>query len=385
MPLMPDGSSINRRDVQQGNVQSTALGTRVVVDRLTKRYGTIHAVEDVSLDIAPGEFVSLVGPSGSGKTTTMMAIAGFIDGVAGDIWLGERNITHLPPHRRDIGVVFQHLALFPHMTVAENVAFPLRLRGCSRAEIRRRVDEVLDLVQLGGMHGRLPAELSGGQQQRVAFARAVIFGPKLLLLDEPLAALDKKLRESMQRELRLLHRRLGITIIHVTHDQMEALTVSDRIVVMHYGRVVQSGTPAEIYGSPSTEFVADFIGDSTFLPGTVVQCDGDDAVVRTAGGLVCRVSDPAVMAIGSAVTLVLRPEHVRIGMPIDSAHNHAQGSVREAVFQGDRLRCEIALDTGESLIALLPTQRRGSGPAPGERVVAGWRPSDVLLLHREVR
>jgi putative spermidine/putrescine transport system ATP-binding protein len=382
---MPDGSSINRRDVQLGAVETAPVGTRVMVDRLTKRYGSTYAIQDVSLDIAPGEFVSLLGPSGSGKTTTMMAIAGFIDGVTGEIRLDERSIKHLPPHRRDIGVVFQHLALFPHMTVAENVAFPLRLRGCSRADIRRRVDATLDLVQLGGMHHRLPAELSGGQQQRVAFARAVIFGPKLLLLDEPLAALDKKLRESMQRELRLLHRRLGITIIHVTHDQVEALTVSDRIIVMHQGRVVQSGTPAEIYGSPSNDFVADFIGDSTFLLGTVEQHDGDDVVVRTEGGLVCRISDSAAPAIGSAVTLVLRPEHVRIGVPVDPAHNHAQGTVREAVFQGDRLRCEIALDTGERLIALVPTQRRGSGPAPDTRVVAGWRPGDMLLLRREAQ
>lgn len=360
-------------------------GARVRVEGLTKRYDGVFAVRDVDLDIAPGAFVSLLGPSGSGKTTTLMAIAGFTEGISGRILLDGHRIEHLPPHRREIGVVFQNLALFPHMSTAENVAFPLRLRGVPRAEIKKRVGEALELVRMAGLGRRLPAELSGGQQQRVAFARAIIFDPKVLLLDEPLAALDRRLREAMQRELRLLHRRLGVTIIHVTHDQAEALSVSDRIVVMHQGRVVQDGTPAEIYGAPAGRFVADFIGESSFLNATVLAGDGTALSVRTEGGMTCRVEarDGISPGAGNAVVLMLRPERVRLGRAAEGAVNRRFGLLREVTFQGERLRLEIELDGGETLIAALPNARMAERPRAGEQIEAGWDAEDMQLFARQ--
>ncbi|MBV8650548.1 MAG: ABC transporter ATP-binding protein, partial [Alphaproteobacteria bacterium] len=239
------------------------------VEHLTKRYGAIVAVDDVSLEVERGTFLTLLGPSGSGKTTILMAIAGFVEPTSGEIRSGERIITHLPPEKRNFGMVFQGYALFPHMSVGENVAFPLKVRGRPRAETNAMVKSALDLVQLGHLKDRLPGQLSGGQQQRVALARALVFDPDILLLDEPLSALDKKLRADLQIELKALHQRVGKTFIYVTHDQDEALSMSDEIVILRHGRIVQQGSPNALYEAPRTHFVADFLGKSNFLAGRV--------------------------------------------------------------------------------------------------------------------
>uniref|UniRef100_UPI0026393C49 ABC transporter ATP-binding protein n=1 Tax=uncultured Amaricoccus sp. TaxID=339341 RepID=UPI0026393C49 len=247
---------------------------RITFDQVAKAYGNFRVIEDLSLTIEAGEFISLLGPSGSGKTTLLMMLAGFEDVTSGAILLDGRRIDALPPYRRDMGVVFQSYALFPHMTVAGNVAFPLEMRGAARGEIAERVRRALDMVQLGALAERHPHQLSGGQQQRVALARALVFEPALVLMDEPLGALDKQLREQMQLDIRALHRRLGLTIVFVTHDQSEALTMSDRIAVFDRGRIEQVGTPREIYDRPATRFVAEFIGETNLLAGTVRSDDG---------------------------------------------------------------------------------------------------------------
>src|SRR5215216_3040300 len=251
------------------------LGARVIFDQIEKRYGSVIAVDGVSLDIAPGEFLTLLGPSGSGKTTTLMMLAGFEIPTAGEIFVDEDPIASVPPYRRNIGMVFQNYALFPHMTVGENIAFPLQMRKMSRAEITRQTTAVLALVGLPRYEGRYTRQLSGGQQQRVAVARALVFNPRVLLMDEPLGALDKQLRESLQLELKRLHERLGVTIIYVTHDQGEALVMSDRIAVLHRGRIEQIGLPTELYERPATRFVAAFLGESNFLAGRVVGWMGN--------------------------------------------------------------------------------------------------------------
>src|ERR1700681_3602915 len=256
-------------------VAGKASGAQLRLRRLTKAFGTAKAVDQISLDVPAGAFVSLLGPSGSGKTTTLNLIAGFLTADSGDIQLDQRSIADVPPHKRNIGMVFQSYSLFPHMTVAENVGFPLRMRTrLSRQDARRRIDEMLALVQLGHLGARYPRQLSGGQQQRVAMARALVSHPRLLLMDEPLGALDKKLREQMQVEIKRIHRSVGTTVIYVTHDQTEALTMSDLVVVMHQSRIAQVGSPRALYESPANLFVADFLGDSNLLPGRIAGITG---------------------------------------------------------------------------------------------------------------
>jgi putative spermidine/putrescine transport system ATP-binding protein len=268
---MKSGKGSHGGDKAPASLGSNPYGISLV--GLSKHYGSVRAVDDVSLDITPGEFLTLLGPSGSGKTTVLMLIAGFAAPTGGDIVLDGESILHLLPEQRDFGVVFQGYALFPHMTVWENVAYPLKVRRFGRAEIDERVRQALDLVELGALRDRMPKQLSGGQQQRVALARALVFEPKVLLLDEPLGALDKKLRATLQLELRELHARLGATFINVTHDQEEALTMSDRIAVMREGEVIQVGRPEALFERPRTRFVADFLGRSNFLAARVVGCD----------------------------------------------------------------------------------------------------------------
>src|SRR5882757_10190181 len=241
------------------------------LDRVSKHYGTVAALNDVSLSVARGEFLTLLGPSGSGKTTMLMAIAGFVAPTSGRILLNGQPIQHLPPDKRNFGMVFQGYALFPHLTVARNIAFPLEVRGTPKSEIDRKVGDALGLVQLGALADRLPRQLSGGQQQRVALARALVFAPHLLLLDEPLSALDRKLRADMQIELKAFHRKVGLTFIYVTHDQEEALSMSDRVAILRDGKLLQLGAPNELYERPATRFVAEFLGRSNFLAGKVEQ------------------------------------------------------------------------------------------------------------------
>jgi spermidine/putrescine ABC transporter ATP-binding subunit len=311
-----------------------ARGRAIAIERIAKRYGSVAAVDDVSLDVAAGEFVSLLGPSGSGKTTLLMMIAGFETPDSGSISVGGFDITTVPANRRGIGMVFQRYALFPHMTVAQNIAYPLRMRRVARRAIAERVAAALALVRLEGLGQRLPSQLSGGQQQRVAVARALVFEPPALLMDEPLGALDKKLREQMQLEIKRLQRALGVTVIYVTHDQEEALTMSDRVAVMDGGRLVQAGTPVELYREPATAFVADFIGKMNFLAARARVATADTIAVELAGGPVVEVPAARVrgpVLPGARLRVAVRPEQLALA-PLTGPV--LQGSFETAIFVG---------------------------------------------------
>ncbi|TIN32503.1 MAG: ABC transporter ATP-binding protein [Mesorhizobium sp.] len=314
-------------------------GQAVVIQEVVKRYGNFQAVSNVSFEIQAGEFVSILGSSGSGKTTLLMTIAGFETLSSGRILIGDRDITHLSPNRRDVGMVFQKYSLFPHMTVAQNIAFPLKMRRLPSAEITTRVADMLALVQLSGFERRLPSQLSGGQQQRIAVARALIFEPPVLLMDEPLGALDKKLRESMQFEIKRLQNRLGVTVIYVTHDQEEALTMSDRIAVMEGGQLVQVGTPSDLYQSPKTAFVADFVGKMNFLDGDYMGTGPEGAIIALSEGN--RVVAPSglngssgLISQGDRVRIAVRPERLRLAAKGQGGPFALPATVEAAIFVG---------------------------------------------------
>jgi putative spermidine/putrescine transport system ATP-binding protein len=342
---------------------------RLVLRGLSKTYDGVPAVDRVSLAVEPGEFVSLLGPSGCGKTTILRMIAGLLDVDAGDIVVDERALRPVPAWKRDLGMVFQHYALFPHMNVAQNVGFGLRMRGVPQADIDRRVATALALVKMEGLPDRRPSELSGGQQQRVALARALVTEPTVLLLDEPLGALDAKLRAAMQLELRDLQRRLGITTIFVTHDQEEAMTLSDRIAVMNQGRIEQVGTPMEIYHRPQTLFVAEFIGRMNRLPGAWLGSDRMSGRVRMAG-------------VDDEVVVMVRPERLTLlppGTPVDAGVNALDGRIVEAIFTGDRVSVFVDCD-GQSLLVLLPNDAAVAGTAVGTATRVAWRAADTLVF-----
>jgi putative spermidine/putrescine transport system ATP-binding protein len=352
----------------------SAAGHALGLRGLTKRYGTFTAVEDVSLEVGQGEFLTLLGPSGSGKTTILMAVAGFVAPTAGSILLDGREITPLPPEKRNFGMVFQGYALFPHMSVAENVAFPLRVRGLSRADRDGKVRAALDLVQLGSFAERLPKQLSGGQQQRVALARALVFDPNLLLLDEPLSALDKKLRAELQEELKALHRRVGRTFINVTHDQEEALSLSDRIAILNHGRLIQSGAPGDLYERPRTRFVADFLGKSNFLEGTVQGADADGFVLA-AGPDRLHVRLPAGSAVppeGARRLLSLRPEKIGLLAEGVAAENTVEGHILAWSYLGAGFALRVATPSLGEIRAVLPAWQATIAPSEGLPVRLGW-------------
>ncbi|MGG5809110.1 ABC transporter ATP-binding protein [Falsiroseomonas sp. CW058] len=333
--------------------------------------GRVSAVASLDLDIMRGEFLTLLGPSGSGKTTTLMMLAGFEDPSAGAIELDGRRIESLPPHRRGIGVVFQNYALFPHMTVARNLAFPLSVRGVPRREVAERVDAALALVRLPGFGERRPAELSGGQQQRVALARALIFRPELVLMDEPLGALDKQLREELQMEIRHLHRQLGVTVVYVTHDQSEALTMSDRIAVFDAGRIRQLGTPAEVYEAPADAFVAGFVGENNRLHGVVEEPGAETSRVRLPDGTRL-LAAPCGLPAGRPVVLSLRPERIAIGPAAAGLANQAEARLEEVVYLGDHSRLRLAFAGRDDLLAKLPRQEGALVPQPGQALRIGF-------------
>ena len=358
------------RALEQGASLSEARAADVALRGLEKRYGATRALDDVSLDVAPGEFFTLLGPSGCGKTTTLRAVAGFVRPDAGDVFIRGARINDVPPHRRHVGLVFQSYALFPHRTVRDNVAFGLRMQRTPRGEIRRLVDEALALVQLAGHGERYPRQLSGGEQQRVALARALVTRPAVLLLDEPLGALDKKLRDHMKIELKRLQRDVGVTTIYVTHDQEEALTMSDRVAVMRVGRVEQVGAPREIYETPRTVFVAGFIGNTNLLTGlsrggAAVEC----------GGVTIATSDMAP-TLGAAVTIAVRPERIRLD-DTGGLDNQVPATVAHVVYQGETVRYLLAADGGLELQAV--ELGRVRFPA-GTRVRAGWAAADARVL-----
>jgi putative spermidine/putrescine transport system ATP-binding protein len=345
----------------------------ISIERITKAYGAFHALDDVSLEIGASEFLTLLGPSGSGKTTLLMVLAGFVRPSDGRIRVGGRDLTRVPPHKRDFGMVFQNYALFPHMNVFANVAYPLRLRGVDRQSIARRVGEALDLVRLGHLAERGVDELSGGQRQRIALARAIVFEPKVLLMDEPLSALDKNLREQMQIEIRSLHETLGITTVYVTHDQREALTMSDRIAVMDHGRIVQIDTPRRLYERPSDAFVAEFIGESSLLP---VMREGDG--YRVNGAL---LKHAEVHRGGDF--LVLRPEKLEFYQPgMEEEHNLFAGTLRAVVYQGDTMLAQIALADGSTISLRRSTRREVMQrlPQAGEPITVALHATDTVIV-----
>jgi putative spermidine/putrescine transport system ATP-binding protein len=352
------------------------------LNSVSKIFDTITAVDRISFALAEGEFLSLLGPSGSGKTTTLQMIAGLTHPSSGEILLAGRPIGPLPPYKRDIGMVFQNYALFPHLTVARNIAFPLEMRRMRRAEIARRVAAVLKLVDLSGFEGRYPQQLSGGQQQRVALARAIVFEPKLLLMDEPLGALDKKLREQMQLEIKHLHKRLGVSIVYVTHDQDEALVMSDRIGVFNQGRLEQIGTVEELYEQPTTRFVAEFVGETNVIRGEVRDGANGCCILETAEGPLRGRARQAVTT-GSAALISVRPERLRLaaGQPARSDGDGIQGHICEVIYMG-RLR-KYVLDTAGGQKLIVARQVAGveaNSFAVGDAVVATFQPEDAVVL-----
>jgi putative spermidine/putrescine transport system ATP-binding protein len=349
--------------------------------------GVTRVVDDLDLDIERGEFLTLLGPSGSGKTTTLMMLAGFEAPTAGEILLEGKPLSRLPPYKRHIGMVFQNYALFPHMTVAENIGFPLSVRGVAGDEIARRVERVLDMVQLNSFGGRRPAQLSGGQQQRIAVARALVFEPKLVLMDEPLGALDKQLREQMQLEIRRLHQRLGVTMVYVTHDQAEALTMSDRIAVFHRGKIQQLDGPEQLYETPANAFVARFIGENNRFDGSLLSVAGKRCTVRIAGEACIEGSLAAPLPIGSQVTVSLRPERVQIGttghtIPTAPGCNLA-GTLREVIYLGDHVRARVALPGNDDFSVKRPIDEAHKLPAIGDTIELAWTPEHCRAFARE--
>ena len=356
-------------------------GAVVSLTNLEKDFGKIGAVRGVSLDIGPGEFLTLLGPSGSGKTTTLMMIAGFETPTGGDITIDSRSVVGVSPHKRNIGMVFQNYALFPHLTVAANIGFPLKQRGIGRAERARMVAQALDLVRLPTYGDRYPRQLSGGQQQRVALARAIVFQPRLLLMDEPLGALDKQLRESLQLEMRRLHADLGITFIYVTHDQEEALTMSDRIAVMNEGRIAQLGRPEDLYDRPCNRFVASFLGESNFLPGIVHGFQDQDIVIAECGGTMLRAVAPSRPVQGDKVMLTMRPERLRFADGIATpALNRIQARVTEAVFAGERCRYLLSAPDGTPMVLKEPSGAAIRRRTVGEVAEIAWLAADTVVV-----
>jgi len=347
----------------------------VTLHAVSKHYGRAIAVNNVSLDVFEGEFVTLLGPSGSGKTTTLMLIAGFETPTSGEIRIRGASVVARPPEKRDIGMVFQSYALFPHMSVFDNVAYPLRTRRVPSAEVAERVARVLDAVRMSGLAERYPRQLSGGQQQRVAVARALVYRPSLLLMDEPLGALDKKLREEMQSELKDLQRTLGVTTLYVTHDQQEALALSDRIAIMNVGDVVQIGSPLALYEHPATDFVAGFLGDVNTLDGVVAEAETGVVRVEIAEGIEVTVATSARRSAGKRVRLTLRPERLDLA-PTAGGVNCWRGRVRGATFRGELVRYDVELGSGLVVNVSRPYRGQETIFGPGQEVFVRSRPDD---------
>jgi putative spermidine/putrescine transport system ATP-binding protein len=357
-------------------MQSNALN--ISINSITKTYGDFHALNDVNLEVNSGEFLTLLGPSGSGKTTLLMVLAGFTRPDYGSVKFGEEEVILKPPHLREIGMVFQNYALFPHMNVEDNIGYPQKLRGVSKSETKQSVDEALSIVKLDGLGKRRVGELSGGQKQRVALARAIVFKPKILLMDEPLSALDKKLREEMQIELRQLHDSLNITTVYVTHDQKEALTMSDRIAVINDGQLMQLDTPNEIYKRPNNAFIADFIGESSLLS---VKVQGGAAYLGASE--ICANQTPDR---DGDYLLMVRPEKLFLAERTEKDTNFFDGLVEESIFQGESQLMVIKLDPeiygGQELRMRLPngSETMQSLPKIGEKISVGLRFADSFLV-----
>ncbi len=342
--------------------------------------GETLVIKNLNLDIAKGEFLTMLGPSGSGKTTTLMMLAGFETPTHGEIYLGEQPIGNIPPHKRNIGMVFQNYALFPHMTVNENLSYPLEVRKRPKSEIKDRVNKALEMVELRGFEGRFPAQLSGGHQQRVALARALVFEPHLLLMDEPLGALDKNLREQMQYEIKHIHDELNVTVVYVTHDQSEAMTMSNRVAVFEDGVIQQLSTPDVLYEEPQNAFVAQFIGENNKISGEVTELAGDQCIVKVDSGEIVKALQVNVDSTGARTTLSLRPERVTLNPAAGSLENIFEGTVRELIYLGDHLRTRINVCGNDEFIVKVPNAAGRLKIDKGEKINVGWTAEDCRAL-----
>ncbi|MFZ5751171.1 MAG: ABC transporter ATP-binding protein [Pseudomonadota bacterium] len=354
----------------------------VEFDHVQKSYdGETLVVKDLNLAIGKGEFLTMLGPSGSGKTTCLMMLAGFETATHGEIRMNGQNINNLPPHKRGIGMVFQNYALFPHMTVGENLAFPLEVRGMGKSDREAKIARALDMVQMGRFANRRPAQLSGGQQQRIALARALVFDPELVLMDEPLGALDKQLREHMQFEIKHLHERLGITVVYVTHDQGEALTMSDRIAVFNDGRIQQLAPPSDLYERPDNSFVAGFIGENNRLSGTVEELGRDKALVRLATGELIDATPVNLRETGQPTLVSIRPERVEFKPELMPEGAHMlDAEVIEVIYMGDILRARLKVAGSEDFVMKMRNTLGQTRLSAGERIRIGWHPQDARAL-----
>lgn len=352
------------------------------ISGLTKRYGDFVALAPLDLEVANGEFLTLLGPSGSGKTTLLSLIAGLAQPDAGSVLINGVDVTYGAPYERDIGVVFQNYALFPHMTVEENIAFPLKMRRVDAATARKRAHEALEMVHLLHLAQRFPRELSGGQQQRIALARCMVYRPAIILMDEPLGALDKKLRDQMQLEIKRIHRELGTTIVYVTHDQEEAMTMSDRICLMNGGAIEQLGSPADLYFRPRTLFVADFLGESNLLCAEVLSTHGDDVTLRYAhdGSTGLAAQNGVGLTAGQKVKVMLRPQNMSVGAV--GQHGTLTGLVKDIMVTGSltKLYLDAGLPGGAEVVVAYPTRRLTDQYARGQRIDLSWLPSDAVAI-----
>ena len=362
-------------------MNSTSDSFHVRFINVQKSYdGVTLVVKDLNLNIGKGEFVTMLGPSGSGKTTCLMMLAGFESATHGKIVLNGRPINNIPPHKRGIGMVFQNYALFPHMTVAENLSFPLVVRKMPKDTIGRKVGQALEMVQMGEFGDRYPAQLSGGQQQRIALARALVFDPELVLMDEPLGALDKQLREQMQFEIKHIHQQLGVTMVYVTHDQSEALTMSDRIAVFNDGVIQQLATPDDLYERPENRFVAQFIGENNELGGTIDSIDSGIAEVTLDGGAKVSALAVNVEGPGTRTMLSIRPERVIIDPAASRVTSAIEGHVQELVYLGDHIRCRMTVAGNDEFIVKVANAPGNRRLSVGEHVRVGWITEDCRAL-----
>ena len=368
-------TTVNRADNPPANSASLTL------QKVSKHYGALRAANEVELEVQEGEFVTFLGPSGSGKTTVLQIVAGFTKPTSGKVLIDGKPVT-VPPHKRDVGMVFQNYALFPHMTAADNVGYPLKVRKTSKKERRQRVKEALDMVGLSDRGDQYPNQLSGGQQQRVALARALVFRPRIVLLDEPLGALDKKLRERLQLEIKRIQHELGITMIYVTHDQEEALVMSDRIAVFNEGGIQQIGTTEEIYEQPASLFVADFIGESNIFQGSLKDNDGEQFMVS--GEFRFKIPASATLQVGEeSVALVIRPERLRILSPEDRPGidgNAVEAVVEDMVYLGNERRYTLVTSGGHKLVGRHQVVVSGDTPLVGTKVLAAWQVEDSIMV-----
>lgn len=378
---MEETKNQKREDDLIGRISGDASG--IHIKNLLKTFGKFVAVNDLTLNIEKGEFITLLGPSGSGKTTTLMMIAGFLFPNSGDILVGENSIVSKPAHKRNIGIVFQNYSLFPHMTISKNIAFPLDMRKFGSEDIEKRVKDALELVELYHLKDRYPKQLSGGQQQRVALARALVFRPPILLMDEPLGALDKNLRESMQLEIKEIQERLNITTVYVTHDQTEALTMSDRIVVMNNGRIEQIGSPDELYDRPVNKFVASFIGESNFLEGKVSSAQENTLMISSEDGTTFRTTKNREKAIGEEVCIAVRPENLFFVSEKQTSEdcNSVNGVIEEEIYLGEIQKYKVRTSQIQVLSVKVTMGAESERFKRRDKVKVGWKWSDCRIVN----